>query len=73
MAYRAGATVANMEFIQFHPTALAHPEDSTYLISEALRGYGAVVVNHEGEAFVERQLRMGSMSTRVVVARAIVA
>ena len=73
MAYRAGATVANLEFIQFHPTALAHPEGSTYLISEALRGYGAVVVNHEGDAFVERQLRLGSLSTRDVVARAIVA
>ena len=73
MAYRAGATVANLEFIQFHPTALAHPEGGSYLISEALRGYGAVVVNHAGEAFVERQLRLGSLSTRDVVARAIVA
>ena len=73
MAYRAGATVANMEFVQFHPTALAHPEGGTYLISEGLRGYGAVVVNHEGEAFVERQLRGGSLATRDVVARAIVA
>jgi L-aspartate oxidase len=73
MAYRAGATVANLEFIQFHPTALARPGGSTFLISEALRGYGAVIVNHEGEAFVERQLRGGSLATRDVVARAIVA
>ncbi|MBT6146155.1 MAG: FAD-binding protein, partial [Gemmatimonadetes bacterium] len=73
MAYHAGATVANLEFIQFHPTALSHPEGGSYLISEALRGYGAVLVNHRGEAFVERQLRRGSLSTRDVVARAIVA
>lgn len=73
MAYRAGATLANMEFVQFHPTALAHPQGRTFLISEALRGHGAVLVNHEGEPFVERQLSGGSLSTRDVVARAIVA
>ena len=73
MAWRAGATVANMEFFQFHPTALAHPGGRTFLISEALRGYGAVVVNHEGDPFVERQLPGGSLATRDVVARAIVA
>ncbi len=73
MAWRAGATVANLEFFQFHPTALAHPEGRTFLISEALRGYGAIVVNHEGEPFVERQLAGGSLATRDVVARAIVA
>lgn len=73
MAYRAGATLANMEFVQFHPTALAHPQGSTFLITEALRGYGAIVVNHKGEAFVERQVQGGSLATRDVVARAIVA
>lgn len=73
MAYRAGATVANLEFVQFHPTALAHPEGSTFLITEALRGYGAVLVNHAGEAFVERKLQGGSLATRDVVALAIVA
>ena len=73
MAWRAGATVANLEFFQFHPTALAHPGGRTFLISEALRGYGAVVVNHEREPFVERQLPGGSLATRDVVARAIAA
>jgi L-aspartate oxidase len=73
MAYRAGATVGNLEFVQFHPTALAYPEGSTFLITEALRGYGAVVVNHEGEAFVDRLLQGGSLATRDVVAQAIVA
>ncbi|MEE2659461.1 MAG: L-aspartate oxidase [Candidatus Latescibacterota bacterium] len=72
MAYRAGATVGNMEFYQFHPTALWHPRGNTFLITEALRGYGAVLVNHQGEAFVEARVPGGSLATRDVVVRAIV-
>ena len=73
MAYRSGAILANMEFVQFHPTALAHEQGNTFLITEALRGHGAILVNDEGEPFVERQLHGGSLATRDRVARAIVA
>ncbi|MBD05322.1 MAG: L-aspartate oxidase [Gemmatimonadetes bacterium] len=73
MAYRSGAILANMEFVQFHPTALAHEQGNTFLITEALRGHGAILVNDEGEPFLERQLHGGSLATRDRVARAIVA